>query len=178
MNTEHNLERRHGAPRYASPFPLAIFLRMFARVARRSLIASARLRAPVRTIVSACARRARRETLTRRATAKKYTKEHELIAYDSDSRTGTMSISDYAQESLGQVAFVELPSLGADVKQEGACARMPPCAAWLTARAQRTSGRWRAPRPRLILCVAARSGRVDADARVLSTRRFRARSSL
>ncbi|KZW02609.1 glycine cleavage H-protein [Exidia glandulosa HHB12029] len=75
---------------------------MLARVASRSLAASARLRLPLaRTIVT-----------------KKYTKEHELIAYDSDTRTGTMSISDYAQKSLGQVAFVELPSVGADVAQE------------------------------------------------------------
>lgn len=51
--------------------------------------------------------------------AKKYTKEHEMVSYDSDSGIGTMSISDYAQESLGQVAFVELPNVGLEVKQEG-----------------------------------------------------------
>ena len=46
-----------------------------------------------------------------------------MIAFDSESRVATMSISDYAQASLGQVAFVELPSVGADVKQEGPSAR-------------------------------------------------------
>lgn len=85
-----------------SPFFLLVLRKtMLARVAVRSLAASTRRFGAVRTIVT-----------------KKYTKEHEVLAYDSETRVGTMSISDYAQASLGQVAFVELPTVGADVKQE------------------------------------------------------------
>lgn len=40
----------------------------------------------------------------------KYTKEHEWILMDGD--TGTVGISKYAQEQLGEVVFVELPEIG------------------------------------------------------------------
>lgn len=39
-----------------------------------------------------------------------YTKDHEYIRVDGD--TGTVGISDYAQSQLGDVVFVELPSVG------------------------------------------------------------------
>ncbi len=40
----------------------------------------------------------------------KYTKEHEWLAVDGT--TGTMGITDYAQNSLGDIVFVELPKVG------------------------------------------------------------------
>ena len=40
----------------------------------------------------------------------KYTKEHEWISIDGD--TATIGISDYAQEQLGEIVFVELPDAG------------------------------------------------------------------
>lgn len=40
----------------------------------------------------------------------KYTKEHEWISVDGD--VATVGISDYAQEQLGDVVFVELPEPG------------------------------------------------------------------
>ena len=40
----------------------------------------------------------------------KYTKEHEWIRIDGD--TATIGISDYAQEQLGEIVFVELPDTG------------------------------------------------------------------
>ena len=43
----------------------------------------------------------------------KYTKEHEWISIDGD--TGTIGISDYAQEQLGEIVFVELPDVGKKV---------------------------------------------------------------
>ena len=49
--------------------------------------------------------------------AKQYTKEHEWIDMAGD--VGTVGISDYAQEQLGDVVFVELPKLGATVAQNG-----------------------------------------------------------
>ena len=41
---------------------------------------------------------------------KYYTTDHEWI--DVDGGTGTIGISDYAQEQLGDVVFVELPDVG------------------------------------------------------------------
>lgn len=40
----------------------------------------------------------------------KYTEDHEWISIDGDE--GTVGISDYAQKSLGDVVFVELPEIG------------------------------------------------------------------
>ncbi len=45
----------------------------------------------------------------------KYTKDHEWIAPDGD--TAKVGISNYAQEQLGDVVFVELPDVGRQVKQ-------------------------------------------------------------
>ena len=41
----------------------------------------------------------------------KYSKDHEWIRVDGDQ--GVVGISDYAQESLGDIVFVELPEVGA-----------------------------------------------------------------
>ena len=49
--------------------------------------------------------------------AKKYTKEHEWIDMAGD--VGTVGITEYAQEQLGDVVFVELPKIGATVAQNG-----------------------------------------------------------
>lgn len=43
--------------------------------------------------------------------AYKYTKEHEWI--EINGSTGTVGITDYAQSSLGDIVFVELPKVGA-----------------------------------------------------------------
>ncbi len=40
----------------------------------------------------------------------KYTKEHEWLKLDGNS--GTIGITDYAQNSLGDIVFVELPKVG------------------------------------------------------------------
>ena len=44
---------------------------------------------------------------------KKYSKEHEWIIVDKD--IATVGITDHAQESLGDIVFVELPNLGSKV---------------------------------------------------------------
>ena len=44
-----------------------------------------------------------------------YTKDHEWIALDGER--GRVGITDYAQHQLGDVVFVELPDVGARVKQ-------------------------------------------------------------
>lgn len=43
----------------------------------------------------------------------KYTKEHEWIKIDGSS--ATVGITDYAQESLGDIVFVDLPKPGAEI---------------------------------------------------------------
>ena len=43
----------------------------------------------------------------------KYTKEHEWIQVQGN--TGTVGITDHAQESLGDIVFVELPAVGSDL---------------------------------------------------------------
>lgn len=40
----------------------------------------------------------------------KYTKEHEWIRVEGD--TGTIGITDFAQQQLGDVVYVELPDVG------------------------------------------------------------------
>jgi glycine cleavage system H protein len=45
----------------------------------------------------------------------RYTKDHEFIAVDGD--TGTVGITVYAQDQLGDIVFVELPQVGAVLKQ-------------------------------------------------------------
>ncbi len=43
----------------------------------------------------------------------KYTKEHEWIK--ADGNTATIGITSYAQESLGDIVFVELPKPGTEI---------------------------------------------------------------
>ena len=44
----------------------------------------------------------------------KYTKEHEWIEVSGE--TGTIGITDYAQSSLGDIVFVEMPKLGEEIQ--------------------------------------------------------------
>jgi len=44
----------------------------------------------------------------------KYTKEHEWIK--PDGATATIGITNYAQESLGDIVFVDLPKLGTELQ--------------------------------------------------------------
>ena len=43
----------------------------------------------------------------------KYTKEHEWLKIDGS--TGSIGITDYAQNSLGDIVFVELPKVGTEI---------------------------------------------------------------
>jgi glycine cleavage system H protein len=44
----------------------------------------------------------------------KYTKEHEWISVDGTK--GTIGITDYAQNSLGDIVFVDLPKVGDSIE--------------------------------------------------------------
>lgn len=46
-----------------------------------------------------------------------YSKEHEWVKLDGES--ATIGITDYAQESLGDIVYVELPKVGTEVEQFG-----------------------------------------------------------
>jgi glycine cleavage system H protein len=50
----------------------------------------------------------------------KYTKEHEWIRVEGD--VGTIGITQYAQEQLGDVVFVDVPQAGRKVAKGEACA--------------------------------------------------------
>ncbi len=49
-----------------------------------------------------------------------YTKEHEWVKVDGD--VATIGITDYAQDQLGDIIYVELPEVGRKVKQMEAVA--------------------------------------------------------
>jgi len=48
---------------------------------------------------------------------RKYTKEHEWIKIDGD--VATVGITDFAQDQLTDVVFVELPDVGKQIEQNG-----------------------------------------------------------
>jgi glycine cleavage system H protein len=48
-------------------------------------------------------------------TDRRYTKEHEWVRLDGD--LGTVGITDYAQDQLGDIVYMDLPSPGTQVKQ-------------------------------------------------------------
>jgi glycine cleavage system H protein len=48
-------------------------------------------------------------------TDRRYTKEHEWVRVEDG--LGTVGITDYAQDQLGDIVYLDLPSLGTQVKQ-------------------------------------------------------------
>jgi len=46
-----------------------------------------------------------------------YSKEHEWVRIDGEN--ATIGITDYAQNSLGDIVYVELPKVGAAIRQFG-----------------------------------------------------------
>lgn len=52
----------------------------------------------------------------------KYTKEHEWVAVD-DGRA-RVGITDYAQDALGDIVYVQLPEVGASVSAMAPCAEV------------------------------------------------------
>ncbi len=45
----------------------------------------------------------------------KYTKEHDWVRYDEDENVVVVGVTDYAQEKIGDVTYVELPEEGDEV---------------------------------------------------------------
>jgi glycine cleavage system H protein len=48
----------------------------------------------------------------------KYTKDHEWTSIESSDLV-TIGITDFAQQSLGDIVFVELPEVGSSIAKEG-----------------------------------------------------------
>lgn len=51
----------------------------------------------------------------------KFTEDHEWIRMEDDD-TGVCGITDYAQDQLGELVFIELPEAGSEVSQGGEAA--------------------------------------------------------
>lgn len=92
-----------------------------AAVAPRRLGAAAAAAAPAPRLASAGGRSFASSALLQKV-ATRYTAEHEWVKYDDSASVGTIGITDYAQKSLGDVVYVELPSEGSEVTQGGAWA--------------------------------------------------------
>ncbi len=50
----------------------------------------------------------------------RYTKSHEWVRTEEDG-TLTVGITDHAQEALGDLVYIELPEVGAEMSAEEAC---------------------------------------------------------
>lgn len=53
---------------------------------------------------------------------RKYSREHEWVAVDGD--TARVGITDYAQDALGDVVYVQLPDVGLEVVANASCAEV------------------------------------------------------
>jgi len=80
--------------------------RVFSARANAAAAASSRVLVP-RAVV-------RPGIFVRTVVTKRYTTDHEWVEFDTTTGHGTVSITDYAQKSLGDVVFVELPTVGAE----------------------------------------------------------------
>jgi glycine cleavage system H protein len=53
---------------------------------------------------------------------RRYSREHEWVATDGD--TARVGITDYAQDQLGDVVYVQLPEVGLEVVANSSCAEV------------------------------------------------------
>ncbi|KAI0361220.1 hypothetical protein OH77DRAFT_1417455 [Trametes cingulata] len=88
---------------------------MFAAVRTASRSGSVALRAAHRA--SPSARVFRPTPYVRTLVTKRYTEDHEAVLYDDQTQIGTVSITNYAQSSLGDVVYVELPQTGTEIEK-------------------------------------------------------------
>ncbi|KAL1951641.1 hypothetical protein VTO73DRAFT_790 [Trametes versicolor] len=86
---------------------------MFAAVRHAARSSAPAFRAAPRAAPSARISR----PLVRTLVTKKYTEDHEAVVFDDQTQLGTVSITDYAQSSLGDVVYVELPTTGTEIAQ-------------------------------------------------------------
>lgn len=54
-----------------------------------------------------------------RKAERRYTNKHEWV--EVEGKIGTVGISDYAQDALGDVVYAQLPDIGSSIKKEDEC---------------------------------------------------------
>ena len=56
----------------------------------------------------------------------RYSAEHEWVrvAIDGDRRTAEVGITDFAQDTLGDIVYVQLPEVGATLTRSAACSEV------------------------------------------------------
>ncbi|CEH19322.1 glycine dehydrogenase [Ceraceosorus bombacis] len=88
------------------------------RQALRTSSSSSAIRRPLLSpaaLPAACLSRSLQTTVRAEAISKRFTAEHEWVSFDDATNIGKVGITDYAQKSLGDVVYVELPSEGSTV---------------------------------------------------------------
>lgn len=50
---------------------------------------------------------------------RRYSEKHEWVVMDNNKEFATVGITQYAQEALGDVVYVQLPEVDAEYKQDG-----------------------------------------------------------
>ncbi|EPS39248.1 hypothetical protein H072_6967 [Dactylellina haptotyla CBS 200.50] len=97
---------------------MASTLRIASRALPRISGAFSRAALPARVLSAPLSRREFSRTAGRFEIIKKYTQDHEWVSLDTDTGIATVGITDYAQDQLGEVVFVELPGVG-EIKEAG-----------------------------------------------------------
>ncbi|KAF8555604.1 hypothetical protein OG21DRAFT_1507490 [Imleria badia] len=74
-------------------------------------VTRARVSLPLRATRS-CLPQVSRLPAHRTIVTKRYTEDHESVTFDDATGLGSITITDHAQQTLGDVVFVELPTVG------------------------------------------------------------------
>lgn len=90
-----------------------MFVRAFPRVLSHRIPSTA-CRLPARTV--SAFKVSPRASLTRFSSTLRYTKDHEWISLEGN--VGTIGISDFAQNALGDVVYVDLPEVGSKLAKQ------------------------------------------------------------
>ncbi|XP_052815407.1 glycine cleavage system H protein-like [Mya arenaria] len=53
------------------------------------------------------------------AQQKYFSEKHEWVSLEGDANIGTVGITDYAQDKLGEIVFVQLPEIGQTLEADG-----------------------------------------------------------
>ncbi|KAF3903436.1 hypothetical protein ABW20_dc0101872 [Dactylellina cionopaga] len=96
---------------------MASTLRIASRALPRVSGSLYRAAVPARVLNGSLNRRQFSRSAARFEVLKRYTEDHEWISLDTDTKIATVGITDYAQDKLGEVVFIELPTTGDEVSQ-------------------------------------------------------------
>lgn len=111
-------KRSSSPPHRSTIFHFLLIIIMISSLLRPSISLAARSLKPSSTAILSTTR-SFSSTLPFKAVSTRFTPEHEWVSFDDQSNVGTVGITDYAQKSLGDVVYVELPSEGSELTQGG-----------------------------------------------------------